>query len=156
MDAKAAFRLRVLEGEQRRSRISTARTSSILSSNNYLGLTTHEALRRAAIARSARTASEPGRSARFAGTMDLHMALEDKLRIQGGRGRRLSSSPASRQMAGTVAAFSAKTNLILSDELNHASIIDGCRLSRAAIRFSSKGCCGLRASLQRDRELARP
>src|SRR6266481_6273445 len=102
MDDKGLhFRLRVLEGEQRPVAHFDGKDVINLSSNNYLGLTTHKALRRAAI---------------------------DAIRTHG------VGAGAVRTIAGTMAAVLGKDDLILSDELNHASIIDGCRLSRATIK----------------------
>src|ERR1700687_3931815 len=135
LDAKGLhFRLRVLEGEQNPASHFDGRDVINLSSNNYLGLTTHKALRRAAIEAIRRYGVGAGAVRTIAGTMDLHMALEEQIaRFKGSEACVVFPSGFTAN-AGTVAAILGKDDLILSDELNHASIIDGCRLSRATIK----------------------
>jgi glycine C-acetyltransferase len=128
------FRLRVLEGEQKPVAQFDGREVINLSSNNYLGLTTHKALRRAAIEAIRTHGVGAGAVRTIAGTMDLHMALEEQIAKFKGTEAAVVFQSGFTANAGTVAAILGKDDLILSDELNHASIIDGCRLSRAAIR----------------------
>jgi glycine C-acetyltransferase len=128
------FRLRMLEGEQKPVAQFDGRQVINLSSNNYLGLTTHKALRRAAIEAIRTHGVGAGAVRTIAGTMDLHMALEEQIAKFKGTEAAVVFQSGFTANAGTVAAILGKDDLILSDELNHASIIDGCRLSRAAIR----------------------
>jgi glycine C-acetyltransferase len=128
------FHLRVLEGEQRPVAQFDGREVINLSSNNYLGLTTHKTLRRAAIEAIRTHGVGAGAVRTIAGTMDLHMALEEQIAKFKNTEAAVVFQSGFTANAGTVAAILGKDDLILSDELNHASIIDGCRLSRAAIR----------------------
>jgi glycine C-acetyltransferase len=128
------FRLRVLEGEQKPVAHFDGKDVINLSSNNYLGLTTHKALRRAAIEAIRTHGVGAGAVRTIAGTMDLHMALEEQIAKFKGTQACVVFQSGFTANAGTVAAILGKDDLILSDELNHASIIDGCRLSRATIK----------------------
>jgi len=128
------FRLRVLEGEQKPVAHFDGKEVINLSSNNYLGLTTHKALRRAAITAIRTHGVGAGAVRTIAGTMDLHMALEEQIAKFKGTEACVVFQSGFTANAGTVAAILGKDDLILSDELNHASIIDGCRLSRATIK----------------------
>jgi len=128
------FRLRVLEGEQKPVANFDGKDVINLSSNNYLGLTTHKSLRRAAIEAVRTHGVGAGAVRTIAGTMDLHMALEEQIAKFKGTEACVVFQSGFTANAGTVAAILGKDDLILSDELNHASIIDGCRLSRATIK----------------------
>jgi len=128
------FRLRVLEGEQKPVAHFDGKEVINLSSNNYLGLATHKALRRAAIEAIRTHGVGAGAVRNIAGTMDLHMALEKQIAKFKGTEACVVFQSGFTANAGTVAAILGKDDLILSDELNHASIIDGCRLSRATIK----------------------
>jgi glycine C-acetyltransferase len=135
LDAKDLhFRLRVLQGEQKPVAHFDGKDVINLSSNNYLGLTTHKALRRAAIEAVRTHGVGAGAVRTIAGTMDLHMALEEQIAKFKGTEACVVFQSGFTANAGTVAAILGKDDLILSDELNHASIIDGCRLSRATIK----------------------
>jgi glycine C-acetyltransferase len=135
LDAKGLhFRLRVLQGEQKPIAHFDGKDVINLSSNNYLGLTTHKALRRAAIEAVRTHGVGAGAVRTIAGTMDLHMALEEQIAKFKGTEACVVFQSGFTANAGTVAAILGKDDLILSDELNHASIIDGCRLSRATIK----------------------
>ena len=126
--------LRVLEGEQGSHAIFDHRSVVNLSSNNYLGLTTHPRLREAALDAVRRFGAGSGSVRTIAGTMDLHMELEQRLaRFKNVEAVVVFQSGFAAN-AGTVSAILNKEDVIISDELNHASIIDGCRLSRAAIK----------------------
>jgi glycine C-acetyltransferase len=128
------LRLRVLEGEQKPLARFDGKDVINLGSNNYLGLTTHKALRRAAIEAIRTHGVGAGAVRPIAGTMDLHMALEEQIAKFKGTEACVVFQSGFTANAGTVAAILGKDDLILSDELNHASIIDGCRLSRATIK----------------------
>jgi glycine C-acetyltransferase len=104
-----------------------------LASNNYLGLTTHPKLREAAIEAVKKFGVGSGAVRTISGTMSIHMELEERI----ARFKRVEACVVFQSgfaaNAGTVAAILTPDDHIVSDELNHASIIDGCRLSRAKI-----------------------
>ncbi|MBI3665160.1 MAG: glycine C-acetyltransferase [Acidobacteria bacterium] len=127
-------RLRVLGGEQLPVAEFDGRRVINLCSNNYLGLTTHPKLREAAAQALARYGVGSGAVRTIAGTMAIHMALEEKIAAFKKAEACVVFQSGFAANAGTVAAVLGKDDIIISDELNHASIIDGCRLSRAAIR----------------------
>ena len=129
-----APRLRVLEGEQKTLCTFDGREVINLASNNYLGLTTHKALRRAALEAVRKYGAGAGAVRTIAGTMKLHMELEEQIaRFKDVEACVVFQSGFTAN-AGTVSAVLGKDDLIVSDELNHASIIDGARLSKATIK----------------------
>ncbi len=135
LDARGLhFRLRVLRGEQKPIADFDGKGVINLSSNNYLGLTTNRALRRSAIEAIRTHGVGAGAVRTIAGTMDLHVALEEQIAKFKGTEACVVFQSGFTANAGTIAAILSKDDLILSDELNHASIIDGCRLSRATIK----------------------
>ena len=127
------FRLRVLEDEQAPECTFDGKRVINLASNNYLGLTTHPKLREAALEATRRYGVGSGAVRTIAGTMKVHMDLEEKI----ARFKNVEASVVFQSgftaNAGTVSAVLGKEDFIISDELNHASIIDGARLSRAKI-----------------------
>jgi glycine C-acetyltransferase len=126
--------LRVLDGEQT-ARTSIDRHSVVnLSSNNYLGFTTHPRLRERALAALAALGVGTGSVRTIAGTMQIHMELEGRLASFKRTEAAVVFQSGFAANAGTVAALLGREDVIVSDELNHASIIDGARLSRAAIK----------------------
>jgi len=127
-------KLRVLEGEQLPVATFDGRRVINLSSNNYLGLTTHPKLKEAASRATEQYGAGSGAVRTIAGTMSVHMALEEKIASFKHVEACVVFQSGFAANAGTVAAVLGKEDIIVSDELNHASIIDGCRLSRAAIR----------------------
>jgi len=133
-DKHLYHRLRILDGEQRPVATFDGKEVINLSSNNYLGLTTHKALRRAAIEATRRLGVGSGAVRTIAGTMKLHMELEEQIARFKNTEACVVFQSGFAANAGTVSAILGKDDLIISDELNHASIIDGCRLSKAAIR----------------------
>ena len=141
--------LRVLESEQG-AHATFDHTSVVnLSSNNYLGLTTHPKLREAALEAVRRFGAGSGSVRTIAGTMDLHMELERRLAAFKHVESVVVFQSGFAANAGTVAAILTKDDVVISDELNHASIIDGCRLSRAAIKvFPHKDANAARAILK--------
>jgi glycine C-acetyltransferase len=126
--------LRVLEGEQTHKTTFDHRLVVNLSSNNYLGLTTHPRLRESALDAVRRLGVGSGSVRSIAGTMDIHMELERRLAAFKKTEAVVVFQSGFAANAGTVAAVLSKEDVVISDELNHASIIDGARLSRAAIK----------------------
>src|ERR1700733_14344596 len=104
-----------------------------LASNNYLGLTTHPKLREAAVAAVKRFGVGSGAVRTISGTMALHMQLEERIADFKNVEACVVFQSGFAANAGTVSALLGPEDHIISDALNHASIIDGCRLSRAKI-----------------------
>jgi len=129
-----APKLRVLEGEQKPVCIFDGREVINLASNNYLGLTTHKSLRKAALDAVKRYGAGAGAVRTIAGTMKLHMELEEQIAAFKNVEACVVFQSGFTANAGTVSAVLGKEDLIISDELNHASIIDGARLSKATIK----------------------
>jgi len=127
-------RLRVLEDEQKAHTTFDHRSVVNLSSNNYLGLTTHPRLRQRALEAVEAFGVGTGSVRTIAGTMAMHVELERKLAEFKKVEAVVVFQSGFTANAGTVSAILTKEDVVISDELNHASIIDGCRLSRAAIK----------------------
>src|SRR5919109_933793 len=126
-------RLRVLESESAAESRFDGRQVINLASNNYLGLTTHPKLREAALEATKRYGVGSGAVRTIAGTMKIHMELEEKIaRFKNVEACVVFQSGFAAN-AGTVSAILGKEDFIISDALNHASIIDGARLSKAKI-----------------------
>ena len=130
-----APRLRILEGEQKPVCTIDGKEVINLSSNNYLGLTTHKALRKAALEATRKYGVGAGAVRTISGTMTVHMELERQIAKFKNTEACVVFQSGCTANAGTVSAILGKEDLIISDELNHASIIDGCRLSKAAIKI---------------------
>jgi glycine C-acetyltransferase len=133
-EQKLYQKLRILETAQRPVARFDGREVINLSSNNYLGLTTHPKLKQKALEAIEKYGVGSGAVRTIAGTMTLHMALEEKI----AQFKQVEASVVFQSgftaNAGTVQAILAREDVIISDELNHASLIDGCRLSRAEIK----------------------
>jgi glycine C-acetyltransferase len=128
------FKLRVLDDAQAPVCHYDGREVINLASNNYLGLCGHPKLREAATAAIEKYGVGSGAVRTIAGTMRIHMELEEKIaRFKGVEACVVFQSGFTAN-AGTVSSILGKDDFILSDELNHASIIDGARLSRAKIK----------------------
>jgi glycine C-acetyltransferase len=134
-EQKLYQKLRVLETEQLPVSRFDGREVINLSSNNYLGLTTHPRLRARALEAIQKWGVGSGAVRTIAGTMAIHMELEEKI----ARFKHVEASVVFQSgftaNAGTVQAILGREDIIVSDQLNHASIIDGCRLSRAEIKI---------------------
>jgi glycine C-acetyltransferase len=142
------FQLRVLEDEQAPECTFDGKRVINLASNNYLGLTTHPKLREAALEATRKYGVGSGAVRTIAGTMKIHMQLEEKI----ARFKNVEASVVFQSgfaaNAGTVSAVLGKDDFIISDQLNHASIIDGARLSRAKILvFEHKNIADAEAKL---------
>ena len=127
-------RLRVLDEEQKARTSIDGRLVVNLSSNNYLGLTTHPKLRERALEATRRLGVGSGSVRTIAGTMQIHMELERKLAAFKRTEAAVVFQSGFAANAGTVSSILGRDAVIVSDELNHASIIDGARLSRATIK----------------------
>jgi glycine C-acetyltransferase len=127
------FKLRVLEDEQAPVCTFDGKKVINVASNNYLGLTTHPKLREAALAATKKYGVGSGAVRTITGTMSPHMELEEKIARFKGTEACVVFQSGFTANAGTVSAILGKEDFIISDELNHASIIDGARLSRAKI-----------------------
>ena len=148
--------LRILEGEQKPHSRFDGREVINLSSNNYLGLTTHPKLRDAALRAVKELGVGSGSVRTIAGTMDLHMELERRIARFKKTEAAVVFQSGFTANAGTVSSVLGKEDLILSDELNHASIIDGARLSRAAIKvFPHRDVAALRRLLEETKDVKR-
>jgi glycine C-acetyltransferase len=133
-EQKLFRQLRILDDEQK-AHTSVDHTSVVnLSSNNYLGLTTHPRLRQAALKAIEEFGVGTGSVRTIAGTMEIHMELERRLADFKKVEKVVVFQSGFTANAGTVSAIFGKEDVVISDELNHASIIDGCRLSRATIK----------------------
>lgn len=102
-------------------------------SNNYLGLANHPALTAAAKAAMDKYGVGPGAVRSIAGTMDIHVELDQRLAKFKGVDAAITFQSGFAANLGVIPALVGKEDVIFSDRLNHASIIDGCRLSRAKI-----------------------
>ena len=128
------FHLRVLEDQQEPVCTYDGKKVINLASNNYLGLTAHPKLRDAAIEATRKYGVGSGAVRTIAGTMRVHMELEEKIaRFKNVEACVVFQSGFTAN-AGTVSSILGKDDFIISDELNHASIIDGARLSRAKVK----------------------
>src|SRR6266699_3045211 len=126
-------RLRVLEDEQAPVCTFDGKKVINLASNNYLGLTTHPKLPEDALDATRKYGVGSGAVRTIAGTMKIHMELEEKIaRFKNVEACVVFQSGFAAN-AGTVSAVLGKDEFIISDQLNHASIIDGARLSKAKI-----------------------
>src|SRR6202451_1357851 len=128
------FKLRVLDDEQAPVCTFDGKKVINLASNNYLGLTTHPKLREAALAATRQFGVGSGAVRTIAGTMKIHMVLEEKIAAFKNVEACVVFQSGFTANSGTVSAILGKEDFIISDELNHASIIDGARLSRAKIK----------------------
>src|SRR5436853_792212 len=126
--------LRVLASAQDTEVVVDGKRVLNLSSNNYLGLTTHPRLKRAMVKATEELGAGSGAVRTIAGTMAMHEELERRFAEFKGAERALMFQAGFTANSGTVAAILTKEDVIVSDELNHASIIDGARLSRARIK----------------------
>ena len=126
-------KLRVLQSEAAAESRFDGKDVINLASNNYLGLTTHPKLREAALEAVRKFGVGSGAVRTISGTMSLHMQLEERIAAFKNVEACVVFQSGFAANAGTVSAILGPEDHIISDELNHASIIDGCRLSRAKI-----------------------
>jgi 8-amino-7-oxononanoate synthase len=124
-------RMRLIEGRQGPRVALDGAEVLLLCSNNYLGLAEHPKVREAAAEAAMRWGAGAGASRLISGNMGLHGDLEQRLAAFAGTSSALLFGSGYLANTGTIAALAGRGEVVFSDELNHASIIDGCRLSRA-------------------------
>jgi glycine C-acetyltransferase len=128
------FKLRVLDDQQAPVCHYDGKEVINLASNNYLGLANHPKLIEAALKATKELGVGSGAVRTIAGTMRIHMELEEKIAAFKNVEACVVFQSGFTANAGTVSSILGKDDFILSDELNHASIIDGARLSRAKVK----------------------
>jgi 8-amino-7-oxononanoate synthase len=134
LDAVGLYRhTRLVSGPQGPHVLLDGKPVLMLSSNNYLGLADHPCVREAAADAAMRWGVGAGASRLVSGTMTIHRRLEERLAEFKGRESALVFGSGFLANAGVIAALARPGDVVFSDELNHASIIDGCRLSRAEV-----------------------
>ncbi len=126
-------RMRLVSGPQGPHVLLDGKPVMLLCSNNYLGLADHPRVREAAAAAAMRWGVGAGASRLVSGTMTIHRRLEERLAAFKGRETALLFGSGYLANTGVIAALARPGDVVFSDELNHASIIDGCRLSRAEV-----------------------
>ncbi len=124
-------RLRLVSGPQGPRVLLDGRPVLLLCSNNYLGLADHPRVRGAAAEAAMRWGAGAGASRLISGNMQPHRSLEERLAEFKGYEASLLFGSGYLANTGTIAALAGRDEVVFSDELNHASIVDGCRLSRA-------------------------
>src|ERR671913_1508285 len=141
--------LRILQGEAKATSVYDGTSVVNLSSNNYLGLTTHPKLKQKAIEAIEQFGVGSGAVRSISGTMAMHLELERRLAEFKHTEAVVVFQSGFTSNAGTVSSILTREDVVISDALNHASIIDGCRLSRAAIKvFPHKDVDAARILLQ--------
>jgi 8-amino-7-oxononanoate synthase len=124
-------RLRMISGPQGPRVLLDGRPVLLLCSNNYLGLADHPRVREAAAEAAMRWGAGAGASRLISGNMKLHRRLEQRLAAFNDHEAALLFGSGYLANTGAIAALARNGEVVFSDQLNHASIIDGCRLSRA-------------------------
>jgi glycine C-acetyltransferase len=148
--------LRVLDGEQLPTARFDGRTVVNLSSNNYLGLATHPRLREAAL-KAIRELGVGSASVRtIAGTMTIHEELERRLAEFKRTEASIVLQSGFAANLGVIGSILEEGDVVISDELNHASIIDGIRLTKAARKiYAHRDMDSLRQVLEESRDFAK-
>jgi glycine C-acetyltransferase/8-amino-7-oxononanoate synthase len=124
-------RLRLIDGPQGPRVLLGGQPVLLLCSNNYLGLADHPQVRNAAAEAALRWGAGAGAARLISGNMEPHRRLESRLAEFKGFEAALLFGSGYLANTGTIAALAGEGEVVFSDELNHASIVDGCRLSRA-------------------------
>ncbi|MBS1871140.1 MAG: 8-amino-7-oxononanoate synthase [Actinobacteria bacterium] len=128
-----ARRTRLVSGPQGPRVVLDGKPVLLLCSNNYLGLADHPSVREAAAEAAMRWGVGAGASRLISGTMTIHRRLEERLAAFERRQAALLFGSGYMANVGVVSALARAGEVVFSDELNHASIVDGCRLSRAEV-----------------------
>jgi glycine C-acetyltransferase len=140
--------MRLVVGAQENRAILEGRETILLCSNNYLGLANHPLLKEAAIRAVERYGAGSGASRLVSGTMELHEALEDRIAAFKGTEAALVFNSGYAANTGIISAIAGRGDVIFSDRLNHASIVDGALLSRAKlVRYPHNDMATLRQLL---------
>ena len=126
-------RTRLVEGPQGPTVLLDGRQVTLLCSNNYLGLAGAQQVREAAAAAAMRWGAGAGASRLVCGTMTVHAELERELAEFEGKQSCVLFGSGYLANIGVIGALAERGDVVFSDELNHASIVDGCRLSRAEV-----------------------
>jgi 8-amino-7-oxononanoate synthase len=126
-------RLRMISGPQGPTVLLDGKPVLLLCSNNYLGLADHPRVREAAADAAMRWGVGAGSSRLVSGSMTIHRRLEERLAAFKGTQSALLFGSGYLANIGVISALAGREDVIFSDELNHASIVDGCRLSRAEV-----------------------
>ena len=142
-------RLKTVTGPQRSETTMAGRPMTILCSNNYLGLADHPRLGELAVDATREFGCSSGASRLISGTMTLHRQLEEELAAFKGTEGALVYNCGYMANLGVLSTVVGDGDIIFSDALNHASIVDGCRLSRAEVKIYRHGDAGHLAELLR-------
>jgi len=134
-------RLRLVSGPQGPTVLLDGQPVLLLCSNNYLGLADHPEVREAAAEAAMRWGVGAGASRLISGTMTVHRRLEERLADFTARQSCLLFGSGYLANLGVIGALAGRGDTVFSDELNHASIVDGCRLSRAEVVVYRHGDC---------------
>jgi 8-amino-7-oxononanoate synthase len=149
-------RLRMVSGPQGPRVLLDGKPVLLLCSNNYLGFADHPKVRQAAADAAMRWGVGTGASRLVSGTMTIHRTLEERLATFEGSEACILFGSGYLANLGTIGALAGPGDTIFSDELNHASIIDGCRASRAeVVVYRHLDCEHLEQSLRRARRAGR-
>ncbi|MBM4141482.1 MAG: pyridoxal phosphate-dependent aminotransferase family protein [Nitrospira sp.] len=125
---------RVIESAQEPELIMKGRKMIMVGSNNYLGLTNHPKVKEAAIEAIKKYGTGCAGSRFLNGTLDIHVNLEEKLARFIGKEAALIFSTGFQVNLGVISALVGKDDIVIIDKMDHASIIDGCRLSFGEIK----------------------
>jgi len=132
-------RMRVLDGAQGPRMSVDGRKVLLFAGSNYLDLAAHPEVVEASVAAARELGCAAGGSRLISGNLALHEQLEQELAAFLGREAALAFSTGYQANAGVIPALVGAGDAVVSDALNHASIIDGCRLSRATVRVFAHG-----------------
>lgn len=143
-------KMRRIAGSQGSKVVVDGKESLLLCSNNYLGLAAHPRLAEAAISAVERYGTSSGASRLVSGNMELHALLEERIARFKGTEAALVFNSGYAANSGIIPALVGKGDVVFSDRLNHASIVDGCLLSRATmVRYPHNDPAALRRLLER-------
>ncbi|RKO66552.1 8-amino-7-oxononanoate synthase [Desulfofundulus salinus] len=131
--------LYLIDGPSEPKTIINGREMLLFSSNNYLGLATHPRVKAAAIAAVKRWGTGSGGSRLTTGNFTLHRLLEKRIARFKGTEDAIVFNTGYMANLGVISALVGRGDLVISDQLNHASIVDGCRISRATVRIYRHG-----------------
>jgi glycine C-acetyltransferase len=141
--------MRRIDSSQGRRVVLNGREVLLFCSNNYLGLADHPAVKEAAVDAVRRFGAGSGAARLVSGTMELHVALEQRIALFKGTEAALLFNSGFCANTGIIAALAGRGDTIYSDRLNHASIVDGALLSRARlVRYPHNDMAALRRLLE--------